>query len=256
MKKLLRTLQVNFPGLLDMKFSLMRSARAVLHKPFEYDFNAITLFPDVDNALYLDIGANRGQSTDAILMAKKNVRIRMFEPNRLLFHKLENMFSNDSRVTLDNFGIGDKEMSSPLYIPFFKKWMFDGLASFDRSEAEGWLRNNLFAFDESKLTLQETLCSIRRLDDLNLAPFFIKMDIQGYEYQALLGSEKTLRKHAPILLIEAPSKCIIEFLGAIGYGTYAFEGNKFVSDKTGKPNTFFITPQKMTMIGYQHVLCA
>jgi FkbM family methyltransferase len=253
MKKLIRTLQVNFPGMLEFKFSLMRSVRAMLQRPFEYDFNAIRLFPDLDHALYLDIGANRGQSTDAILMAKDNVQIQIFEPNRLLFSKLKNMFSSDRRVDLYDFGIGDKEMSGLLYVPFFKKWMFDGLASFDREEAAGWLPENIYAFDDSNLTLQTSTCSIRRLDDLDLQPFFIKIDIQGFEYRALLGGVETLRKHTPILLIEAPSECIIEFLGNFGYRKYSFEKNKFVVDKTGELNTFFITSDKLALIGNQHV---
>ena len=256
MKKLLRTLQVNFPAMLELKFLLMRSARTMLNKPFEYDFNAISLFPDIDDALYLDIGANRGQSTDAILMGKPNVRIQMFEPNRLLYEPLEDMFKGNSRITLNNFGIGDKEISSPLFVPYYKKWMFDGLASFDRSEAEGWLRDNLFNFDEGKQTLRETVCNIRRLDDLNLDPFFIKMDIQGFEYQALQGGKETLKCNTPILLIEAPTKRIIEFLASLGYSTYAYEDSKFVPNRTGKLNTFFMTPEKLNMIGNQHVKTA
>src|SRR4051794_36403797 len=86
-KKLLRTLQVHFPSLLDTKFRVMRFYRNALKAPFEYDFNALPLF-HADGAVFLDVGANRGQSTDAILMNLSNVRIHLFEPNELLFRKL------------------------------------------------------------------------------------------------------------------------------------------------------------------------
>ena len=131
--------------------------------------------------------------------------------------------------------------------------MFDGLASFDREEAAGWLPENIYAFEDNNLSLHTSICSIRRLDDLGLQPFFIKLDIQGFEYKALLGGVDTLRKHTPILLIEAPSERVIEFLCNFGYRTYSFENNKFVAGKTGGLNTFFITSDKLALIGRQHV---
>jgi len=40
------------------------------------------------------------------------------------------------------------------------------------------------------------------LDSLHLAPDFIKIDIEGMEYHALLGGEQTIRTHKPIIIIE------------------------------------------------------
>ena len=77
-KKLLRTLQTNFPYLLDTKFTLMRLYRNKLGIPFEKDFHALQLFPNIGEVLFLDVGANRGQSTDAILMQTKNSRVQLF----------------------------------------------------------------------------------------------------------------------------------------------------------------------------------
>jgi hypothetical protein len=102
MRKLLRTLQVQFPYLLDAKFKLMRLVRNGLNIPFEYDFNALSLFPEEDDALFLDVGANRGQSTDAILMKRKNVRIHQFEPNKLLFEKLKGLYGRNERIMISN----------------------------------------------------------------------------------------------------------------------------------------------------------
>src|ERR1041384_3739354 len=104
-KKLLRTLQVHFPSLLDTKFRVMRWYRNALKVPFEYDFSALPLF-HADGATFLDVGANRGQSTDAILMNLANVRIHLFEPNEMLFGKLKRMFGTDDRIVLNDFGLG------------------------------------------------------------------------------------------------------------------------------------------------------
>ncbi|QBQ54393.1 FkbM family methyltransferase [Nitrosococcus wardiae] len=248
-EKLLRTLQVNFPYLLEAKFTLMRLFRNGLSLPFEKDFYAISLFPDVDEWLFLDVGANRGQSTDAILMNRRNARLQLFEPNQLLCQKLRRLFSNDKRIIINNFGLGSESTEGVLYIPFYKKWMFDGLASFSEQNARNWLSNNrIYFYNESFLALKEVKCQIKRLDELELAPFFIKIDIQGYEYQALKGGEQTIQKYKPILLLESPDDRIVKYLKGFNYQFYAFKAGKFFPDTFGSPNTFFMTKEKAYLV--------
>jgi FkbM family methyltransferase len=247
-KKLLRTAQVHFPFLLDTKFRAMRLVRGVLKRPFEYDFRALSLFPDSEGAVYLDVGANRGQSTDAILMARKNATIHQFEPNDLLVAKLRHAFGDDERIVIHEFGLGDETTEAVLAVPFYRKWMFDGLGSFNPEDAAGWLRDKIFFFRERHLTLHESRCQIRMLDELGLAPFFMKLDVQGYEYRALKGGDRTLRAHEPVLLIEAPDEGTIQYLAEIGYHHFAFEGGAFIRGRIGSPNTFFMTEQKASLV--------
>lgn len=246
-KKFLRTLQINFPYLLDTKFTLMRLYRKKLGIPFEKDFHALSLFPDVDDALFLDVGANRGQSTDAILLKTKNSRIQLFEPNLLLCEKLRHLYSDNKRIVINRFGLGDKTTEYVLYIPYYKKWMFDGLASFDEENAKSWLKGRIFFYKERYLSVRESKSMIKQLDELELDPFFIKLDIQGYEYQALKGGEQTIKTYEPILLVESPDKRTINYLKGFGYRLYAFKEGKFIPGR-GKLNTFFMTENKSSLV--------
>jgi hypothetical protein len=83
-KKIVRTLLVHLPFLQEEKFALVRAFRRRLKIPSERDFHALSLFKDIDEKLFLDVGANQGQSADAIRMIEPNARIHMFEPNSLL----------------------------------------------------------------------------------------------------------------------------------------------------------------------------
>jgi len=204
LKKLLRTVQTRFPGFLDTKFRVMRFYRNTLRIPFENDFNALSLFPEVSGALFLDVGANRGQSTDAILMKRKHIKIHLFEPNELLCGQLKDAFGSNENIVINSFGLGDETTEGVLVVPVYKQWLFDGLGSFNEAEAADWLKGRMFFFDERFLTLRKSRCRIKKLDDLGLAPFFIKLDVQGYEYKALKGGEKTITTHEPVLLIESP----------------------------------------------------
>ena len=248
-KKLLRTLQVNFPFLLEIKFALMREYRNRSGVPFDGDFQALGLFPDVGEALFLDVGANRGQSADAILMITKNSRIQLFEPNPLLCEKLRRLYGNNKRVGINEFGLGDKAAEQVLFVPFYKKWMFDGLASFDKEKAGDWLKGRVFFYKDRHLSLRESSCEIRRLDELNFNPFFIKLDIQGYEFQALKGGEQTIKTCEPVLLIESPpEEEVINYLNGFGYQLYAFKEGMFMRGVAGGNNTFFMTENKSRLV--------
>lgn len=248
MEKLVRTLQVNFPYLLDAKFAFKSFVSRALKRPQESDFRALSLFPDLEGAVYLDVGANRGQSIEAILMLTRNSSVVSFEPNPLLGDKLERKFGKDQRVVINGFGLGNQEGKYNLYIPYYKAWMYDGLASFKRESASGWLKDQVYGYEERYLRVKEVECRIKRLDDLGLAPFFIKLDIQGYEFEALTGGEETLTKYEPILLIESPDVEIAQYLKALGYRFYRFEHGRLMPDVMGFRNTFFMTDAKAALV--------
>jgi FkbM family methyltransferase len=247
-KKALRTLQVEFPFLLDLKFRSMRAIQLRLRKPFERDFSGIPLLEPPPDALFLDIGANRGQSTDAILMMSPGATVHLFEPNEELHARLQHRFGNRPDITVHNFGLGDEEMEADFYVPFYKKWMFDGLASFDEREARDWLDGRLYFFKESNVRVEKSICRVLRLDDLDLAPFFVKIDVQGFELNVLEGAERTLAAHTPVLLIETPNEAVTAFLGQRGYEHYALDGGRFHPGRQGRVNTFFLTPERAAVV--------
>jgi FkbM family methyltransferase len=253
LSKLLRTVQIGFPFLLDAKFATLRKLQRWRGTPFERDFDALALFPVPPDALFLDIGANRGQSTEAILMKTEKGLIQQFEPNPLLCEKLASLYGNNSRVKMNPFGLADIALEQTLYVPFYKKWMFDGLASFDPLQARNWLQDRVFFLNEEWVTLREIKCRVRRLDEFDLKPFFMKLDIQGYEFRALKGGEKTIKSCEPILLIESPSDQVANYLKNFGYVMYAFRDRKFISGLAGSLNTFFMTSAKSAMVG-EHIM--
>jgi hypothetical protein len=134
-------------------------------------------------------------------------------------------------------------------VPFYKNWMFDGLASFDRETAQNWLEGRLLFYKETHLTVREVRCKIRRLDDLELAPFLIKLDVQGYEFEVIQGGEQTIRRHEPVLLIESPpDDNVIGFLERIGYAFYTFRNDQFIRGIAEGNNTFFMTERRASLV--------
>jgi len=84
------------------------------------------------------------------------------------------------------------------------------------------LKNNCGAYQ----ILGEGGISTIMIDDMNIAPDLIYLDIEGYELFALQGGEKTIEKYHPVIVIEnkelplmygiRPEE-VVEYLVCLGY---------------------------------------
>lgn len=243
-KKIFRSVQVYFPFLQDLRFSTQRRLNRMLGKPHEHDFNLLKQFPPGNGQLlFVDIGTNRGDAIQSMLVMQKNCSVVGFEPNPIVFAKTARLYKNSKKVTLHNCGLGKENGSFTLYLPFFRNFMFDGLASFNRGEASDWLKGRIFGYRNELLHIKEINCEVKRLDDFNLQPYFIKIDVQGLEYEVLLGSQETLKRSKPVLLIETPSEQVMSFLSGLGYKPYFYHNNGLEPGR-GALNTYFFTDEK------------
>lgn len=248
MKTILRSIQTFFPYLHDIRFSIKFIIIKITKKPHEQDFKALSLFQPSPDQVLVDIGSNRGEAIASMLIQSKlQNRIIGFEPNPLIFTKLNNYVRKNSRVKVYNCGLGNSNQIQKLFVPCYRKWIFDGLSSFYYESAESWLKNRMWRFDEKKLSIREVYCQMKKLDDFNLNPYFIKIDVEGYELEVLKGGSNTIRTYTPILLVENVTKDIIDLLAGINYQLYYFKKGKFFQGK-GNLNTFCMTQEKYTQL--------
>lgn len=244
MKKVLRHIQTYFPFLQDIKFSLRFFIMKVFKIPHENDFKALKFITPEGGEIFVDIGANRGESIwSTLLMTKDHIQVVGFEPNKIVFDKLNQLVGTNKRVTIHNLGLSDNPVNLDLYIPFYGKWMFDGLSSFDREEAAVWLRTRMWNYKEKHLHIQKKNCELTTLDSFGFQPCFIKIDVQGFELQVLKGGENTLKMYRPVLLIEAITPEIKSYLSDLDYDFYTFDTNEMIKG-TGYLNTFCMTTEK------------
>lgn len=237
--RLFRTLQINFPQLQDIRFSLQRSYRKTFKVPVELDFNALSLFAFSKDTLFVDAGANRGDTVQAVRLTYPENPIMAFEPNPLVFEKSRRAFKYDKNTTFINMGLSDQDDTLELNIPFYKGYMFDGLASFKENEALDWLKTRIFFFSEKNLSLRRVNCQLKKLDDFNIDPHFIKIDVQGFELKVLTGAKETIDRNLPVLLIETPTDEVTSYLSDNGYVALKFDGKRLVPGH-GRLNTFFV----------------
>ncbi len=244
-RKGLRTLQSEFPFLKEAKEIFYYKMRKALSIPHERDFKALRYIEPRSDRVLVDIGANHGQSIESMSIYMPSSCIVSFEANPNLARKLRARYKQVVRISVLARGLSDSAGSFTLYVPSYKGFVYDGLASFDRKEAASWIsEQTVFGYDPAKLTIAEVTCLASTLDAEQLAPLFIKIDVQGHEYNVLKGGVQTLRTYKPMLLIESyrSDPRTVRLAEELGYEEYNFDSGSLEKGPPYRsPNSFLKT---------------
>ena len=189
--------------------------RRLLRLPHQKSYSVVVDLPD---GLYLDVGANNGQSIESIRLFKPDARIVAFEINPPLAAKIRERYPD---VDVHDVGLGDTSGNRLLHVPSWGGYEFSANASLDNRVAQRFLRKRVKTLRPG--VVKQIDVEIRTLDSFNLAPVFIKIDVEGAERQVIMGALKTLRRHRPTLLIERGEQ-VLDLLVDFGYRLQRLEG--------------------------------
>lgn len=251
LRKCVRTLQNGFPGLGEAKnefYHWSRKRFGLLHDPA---FAVIANLPRRADDLFLDVGANRGQSILSLRRLRPDAAIVSFEPNPAMVRWLDRHFTGDPRWTLEPVGLGAAADRRTLFTPRYSGFAYDGLATFSAESARAFLSSDtVFGFDPRRLTLDEDVCETRTLDGFGLRPTFIKIDVEGLEHEVLQGGTATIRACEPVLMVERfhRNPALMPLIRSLGYVEVKPVGRTFLVGATAGENMFCMTPRRLTAI--------
>lgn len=131
------------------------------------------------NESYLDLGAYRGDTIQEFLHCTNGHyrHITALEPDKKTYRKLKDYAGNFPNAQLWNMGI----------------WNCDGYVDFEGSMGRG-SSVNVSGSQKLAVTKIDTLYKVQRVS-------YIKIDVEGAEFQALTGGINTLRRDKPKLNI-------------------------------------------------------
>lgn len=245
-KKALRTAQTYAAPLLGVKAWGQRKLREVGHMPSDPCYRAFEHLPLRHGRQFLDVGGNRGQTVASFRLYDKTAPIFSFEPNPVFAQWLASEYADDPEVTIKPFGLGSENGHFDLYVPYYRGFMFDGLASFDWDSAHDWLNSDrIYGFNDRHLKIEKVRCEVRVWDEVETRPDLVKIDVQGFETAVLRGGLQTIRYYRPIFLLEnGPGNPHEEVLFAEDYRRAAYKGRRMKIDQLGDKNTFYIPEER------------
>jgi FkbM family methyltransferase len=133
----------------------------------------------------IDIGSNLGFYSYSL--AKKFRKVESFEPLKELSIFLKQY--NSKNINVHDCALGNETGSVEITIPCINGNTEPSYAGIGAEDRYG-------NFDKRMIT-------IKKLDDLCYYDVdFIKIDVEGYEQEVLLGSYQTILKYKPLMLIE------------------------------------------------------
>jgi FkbM family methyltransferase len=218
--------------------------RFALRRLSEPDFAAIRHFQDREG-VFLDVGANIGQSAMSFRLVHRTAPILSIEANPRLEADLRFVKRFVRRFDYRMCAASDEAGSLTLHVPVYRGLTLTGDASMHAASAREpyWARQQGVAGSGAAVELQSTEVPSIRLDDLRLAPAFVKIDVEGFELQVLKGLSATLAEHRPIVLLERSDGCeVTELLAAMGYRPFVYVAREdcFEPDAGDSQNVFYL----------------
>jgi FkbM family methyltransferase len=173
----------------------------IYEKEFKFFLNTKTKFMNI-----VDIGGNDGISSLILRKFNKDSNILCIEPNKFYEKILKKIKQKDKKFNYLICGASNKESKIKMYIPKYKKVYFRSLASI---ENKNFFNNHSFLPNVGikkenfkNVFLEDFEVKIIKLDNLNLNPDLLKIDVEGHELEVLEGCSLTINKYRPLIIIE------------------------------------------------------
>ncbi len=136
----------------------------------------------------VDIGANKGQFALAALDIQPNATIHSFEPLAGPRGIFDRVLGNAPKVHLHPFAVGPEDTAASMHV-----------AGLDHSSSLLPIGEGQTALFPKTREVGEEEVAVRRLDTILTesdiqSPALLKLDVQGFEYEALNGCETLLPK--------------------------------------------------------------
>jgi len=182
-----------------------------------------------DRGLFLDVGANNGISAAGFRRINKSYDILSIEANSHHEGSLKRLQRADPRFQYRRLGAGSKRGSFTLFTPVYRGIPIHTHASTSKEYLDASLGRDFSPRVVGQITYHEQVVPVVPLDELELEPSIIKIDVEGFDYQVLLGLRATIEKHRPHIMIEYTPKQMGDFepfFERHGYSLFIYDEQK------------------------------
>ena len=233
--KLLGRLRPLLPKFLGYRIELMR--QQVVH-PIEPELSALPRVLDtflLDTKVAVDVGANHGLW--AVELARRYEQVIAIEPNPYVAAGLRTLVPDNCKVI--ECGVSRNPGTLLLHVPSVNGRVLSGWASFESNNCP----------DADQILDVEVV--VRTLDEIlaKVTPSFIKMDVEGHEFEAIAGAQDVLTRARPVLMIEVKRHDEDQLTAALlAMGYVAVDLERICGIPGAPENRFFVPTEKIALL--------
>ena len=228
-------------------------SRSLLSKVTLHDEREISFFiKNIDDkSIFIDCGANQGFYTIPIASSNRNCKIIAFEPSIQEMEYLNQniLLNNIKNIETSYLGIGDKEGSF--------KFKNDNLEK--NSTKGGLIVENENEKNEIKMidvTTLDKFIDNHKLDITSDTKLFIKIDLEGYDINAVYGSKEIIKNYFTVLLVEFSKMAVdSEIYSKSDFDNFLKENDLCILDTSGNELTLDNIHSMLDNLKGNHQVC-
>jgi FkbM family methyltransferase len=199
--------------------------------PHDKSYYGFRHFARPEGGLFLDVGANLGMSAAGFLRLLPNYRVFSIEADRHHEPSLQQLKKKIPNLDYLIVAAGATFGELRLHTPIFRGRAIHAFTSTSLEYLHTALERSFSKSVVERLSYDEQLVKMVPLDSLELKPDIVKIDVEGHDYEALLGLARTIELCRPCVMVEYnPGEMseIAAFFLARDYRLFVFQNDRDV----------------------------
>lgn len=196
----------------------------LLRRPHEPEFSSLGSYVPGSVGLILDVGAHEGQSLLSLRQEFPKATIFAYEPNPFVWSELERSCAWANNAVAHHVGIGAECGELLLNIPNIGGYLGSQGSTFHKEFTDARYLDFVAAYGSESMEYIRVLTPIHSIDSMRIDPDFIKIDVEGAEWEVLHGARTTLsRTKCPVLFeVRGADSAPRELLRSLGYTFWVY----------------------------------
>ena len=148
--------------------------------------------------IMIDVGSHQGEFISRFLKKKNIKKIFCFEPNSKLFKKLIQTYKTNKKIILSNCALGEKSTSKKFFLSNLS--YNSTMSTFNKKSNYLKFKNLILKDKNQKSTIIKQKSFDEVFKNINIKKSFLKIDVEGYEFNVLKGAKNKIKKVKYILI--------------------------------------------------------
>ena len=194
--------KIIFKNIYIYKFGILAARYTNFLLPHEEDMHGLTHLKLEKSKIIVDVGASDGLYYKSIRHLGIKNKLYAFEPLKENIRYLNKISRKDKKFKYARLALGNRSSNLSIYTPHYEGKYINNFSSFSKNECKKNFKINNFYINLKNLKFKKSSIKQKTLDSYKFKTALIKIDVEGYEKNVLLGAMNTIKRFKPIIYVE------------------------------------------------------